>query len=211
MPEESQLGRPPEPELATAESGLRVGAEEVERPPERQYCVFRTGRRRFCLAVLDMEEIVVWPEITALPLAPVFLLGIFNLRGTIVPVMDLAVAEEPALRLSRGRLKDQDGTSRPGGGLPGWKKPRQVIVARWASETGRADARLGLVADEVIGTYAATQPLLVDEAACAVAYGRGRLPGWEEPQMTMGTTSPEGLPLALDVKRLAEVFPVPAI
>ena len=108
-----------------------AAADAGERPPGRQYCVFRTGRQRFCLAVLDVEEIVVWAEITALPLSPVFLLGIFNRRGTVVPVIDIAVAEEPVLHWLRGRLPDQDGTRKPGVGLLGWKKPRQVIVARW--------------------------------------------------------------------------------
>ena len=28
-----------------------------ERPPESQYCVFRSGRERFCLPVLDVEEV----------------------------------------------------------------------------------------------------------------------------------------------------------
>jgi hypothetical protein len=160
---------------------------------------------------LDVEEIVVWPAITSLPLAPPFLLGICNLRGTIVPVMDITVAEEPALSLAKGRLPDQDGPGKPVVGAPGWRKPRQVIVARWASENGRADARLGLAADEVLGTYTTTKPLLADEAASGATYGCGRLPCWEDPEMTMGATSPAGLPLALDVKRLAAAFPVPAI
>src|SRR4029077_12599727 len=49
-----------------------------ERPPESQYCVFRSGRERFCLPVLDVEEVLDWPLVTKLPLAPAYLLGIFN-------------------------------------------------------------------------------------------------------------------------------------
>jgi hypothetical protein len=211
MPEASQVGPLAEPEPATSEGDVCAGTEEGERPPERQYCVFRAGGRRFCLAILDVEEIVVWPAITSLPLAPPFLLGICNLRGTIVPVMDITVAEEPALSLAKGRLPDQDGPGKPVVGAPGWRKPRQVIVARWASENGRADARLGLAADEVLGTYTTTKPLLADEAVSGAAYGCGRLPCWEDPEMTAGATFPAGLPLALDVKRLAAAFPVPAI
>src|SRR5437016_7350940 len=61
--------------------------------PERQYCVFRTGRERFCFSVLDVEEVVEWPNLTKVPLAPAFLMGIFNLRGSIVPVVDIALTE----------------------------------------------------------------------------------------------------------------------
>jgi purine-binding chemotaxis protein CheW len=62
----------------------------VERTAERQYCVFRAGRERFCLSVLEVEEVVDWPVLTRIPLGPAFLLGIFNLRGTIVPLLDIA-------------------------------------------------------------------------------------------------------------------------
>ena len=61
--------------------------------PERQYCVFRTGRERFCFSVLDVEEVVEWPNLTRVPLSPTFLMGIFNLRGSIVPVVDIAFTE----------------------------------------------------------------------------------------------------------------------
>src|SRR6185437_4746126 len=59
----------------------------------RQYCVFRAGRERFCFSVLDVEEVVEWPRLTRIPLSPNFLMGIFNLRGAIVPVVDIAVTE----------------------------------------------------------------------------------------------------------------------
>ena len=61
--------------------------------PRKQYCVFRAGRERFCFAVLDVEEVVEWPKVTAVPLGPPFLMGIFNLRGLIVPVIDIGLTE----------------------------------------------------------------------------------------------------------------------
>src|SRR5271165_7580103 len=65
----------------------------AERPPESQYCVFRSGRERFCLPVLDVEEVLDWPLLTKLPLGPAYLAGIFNLRGSIVPLIDIAITE----------------------------------------------------------------------------------------------------------------------
>src|SRR5919199_6209810 len=60
---------------------------------EKQYCIFRAGRERYCLDVLDVEEVVEWPTVTNVPLSPRFLMGIFNLRGAIVPVIDIAFTE----------------------------------------------------------------------------------------------------------------------
>ena len=62
--------------------GLEPGAflegesAQEERRPERQYCVFRAGRERFCLSVLEVEEVVDWPIVTRIRHAPSFLIGI---------------------------------------------------------------------------------------------------------------------------------------
>src|ERR1700747_1021365 len=64
-----------------------------ERLPERQYCGFRAGRERFCFSVLEVGELVDWPIVTRIPLTPAFLMGVFNLRGTIVPLVDIAFTE----------------------------------------------------------------------------------------------------------------------
>src|SRR5262245_15529895 len=127
--------------------------------PERQYCVFRSGRERFCLSVLDVEEVVEWPTLTRVPLAPSFLMGIFNLRGSIVPVVDIAFSE--------GRRPD----------LP----PKHVVVASLAADDDHDYLQIGIAADEVIGTYSTADPLLVEEAprdvphCCGMLRHQGRL------------------------------------
>jgi purine-binding chemotaxis protein CheW len=128
-----------------------VAAED--RRPERQYCVFRAGRERFCLSVLEVEEVVDWPSITRVPLAPAFLLGVFNLRGTIVPLVDIAFTE--------GR--------RPG------LLPTHVVVAVLKGETHSNDVHLGIAADEVIGTHSAAEEGLIDQAPANVPHCRGML------------------------------------
>ncbi len=180
---------PPEMPLITEEA---EGQEPQERLPERQYCIFRAGRERFCLAVLDVEEVVEWPPLTPIPLAPAFLMGIFNLRGAIVPIIDIAFTE--------GRRAD----------LP----PRRVVVAKWTGEEGREDIRLGIAADEVIGTYTTTEPLLVEEAPRDVPHCCGMLRHTALPGSTVAADAEgqeERLALALDLRRVAEVFPVPTI
>lgn len=148
-----------------------------DRLPERQYCVFRAGRERFCLSVLEVEEVVDWPIVTRIPLAPAFLMGVFNLRGTIVPLVDIAFTE--------GR--------RPG------LLPKHVVVAAIKSDVNRDDLRLGIAADEVIGTYSATEEALLDQAPSDVPHCRGML------------RHDDRLALIVDLRRLTEVFPVPAI
>ena len=72
---------------------FRTEEEDADLLPRKQYCVFRAGRERFCFAVLDVEEVIEWPKVTALPLGPPFLMGIFNLRGLIIPVIDIGLTE----------------------------------------------------------------------------------------------------------------------
>jgi len=145
--------------------------------PERQYCVFRTGRERFCFSVLDVEEVVEWPNLTKVPLSPTFLMGIFNLRGSIVPVVDIAFTE--------GRRADLS--------------PKHVVVAALQGQVGEDVLRIGIAADEVIGTYNTTEPLLVEEAPLEVPHCCGML------------RHEDRLALALDMKKLTETFPVPVI
>lgn len=54
-----------------------------------QLVVFSTGRELYGVAIQAVHEIVKVPEITEVPDAPVFLEGVINLRGKIVPVVDL--------------------------------------------------------------------------------------------------------------------------
>lgn len=64
-------------------------AEEEERVERIQVCVFELSGRLFALRVLDVQEILEDSEITNVPTTPHFLLGVINLRGEIVPVVDV--------------------------------------------------------------------------------------------------------------------------
>jgi purine-binding chemotaxis protein CheW len=121
--------------------------------PEQQYCIFRAGRERFCLHVLEVDEVVEWPRLTNLPLSPPFLMGVFNLRGSIVPVVDIAFTE----------VRRAD--------LP----PKLVVVACLRGGAEAPDVRVGLAVDEVIGTYSTSEPLLKDEAPRDVPHCAGML------------------------------------
>jgi purine-binding chemotaxis protein CheW len=50
---------------------------------------FRIGRETFGLPIAMVREIVRVPEITSVPNAPDYIEGVINLRGRIIPVVDL--------------------------------------------------------------------------------------------------------------------------
>jgi purine-binding chemotaxis protein CheW len=54
-----------------------------------QLVVFSIGKELYGVAIDAVHEIVKVPEITQVPDAPAFLEGVINLRGRIVPVVDL--------------------------------------------------------------------------------------------------------------------------
>jgi purine-binding chemotaxis protein CheW len=56
---------------------------------ELQVVGFRIGNETFGVRIGSVREIVRVPEITAVPSAPETVEGVINLRGKIIPVMDL--------------------------------------------------------------------------------------------------------------------------
>lgn len=173
MPDESNQFGPVSPETETGEIELQP----LPEAQERQYCLFRAGRERFCFSVMDVEEVVEWPSLTRIPLAPSFLMGIFNLRGAIIPVVDIAFTE--------GRRHDL--------------QPRHVVVACLKGEGERDDLRMGIAADEVVGTCSTAEPLVEDRIPRDMPHCCGML------------QQDDRMALALDLKKLTETFPVPVI
>jgi purine-binding chemotaxis protein CheW len=52
---------------------------------------FNIGEQQFCLRTTSVREIRGWTPATPLPHAPEFVLGVVNLRGVVLPIVDLAV------------------------------------------------------------------------------------------------------------------------
>ena len=57
----------------------------------KQYLTFRIGHENYGLELSQTREIIEYSGITEVPLMPNFLRGVINLRGDVVPVIDLAV------------------------------------------------------------------------------------------------------------------------
>jgi len=51
--------------------------------------VFKVGEEEFGVDVADTVSIILLPAITRVPKAPEYIKGVINLRGEIIPVMDL--------------------------------------------------------------------------------------------------------------------------
>jgi len=72
-------GRPPQP--VTPAAGA-VG--------QQQYLTFMLGGEMLAVGILHIKEIIEYAGITQVPMMPASIRGVINLRGAVVPVMDLA-------------------------------------------------------------------------------------------------------------------------
>ncbi len=58
---------------------------------EQEYLTFLLDGTEFGIDILCVQEIRVWSAVTELPNKPAYLKGVINLRGTIIPIIDLRV------------------------------------------------------------------------------------------------------------------------
>lgn len=56
---------------------------------QRQYLTFLLGNETFSIDILSIREIIWYTAPTEVPMMPECILGVINLRGSVVPVMDL--------------------------------------------------------------------------------------------------------------------------
>lgn len=52
---------------------------------------FRIGEQEYCVDIMSVREIRGWTKATPLPYSPPHVKGVINLRGTVLPVVDLSV------------------------------------------------------------------------------------------------------------------------
>ena len=58
---------------------------------EQQYLTFQLGGEMFAIEILNIREIIEYGALTTVPMMPAFIRGVINLRGAVVPVIDLSV------------------------------------------------------------------------------------------------------------------------
>ena len=57
---------------------------------EKQYLTFMLGGEMFSISILCIKEIIWYANLTEVPMMPACIRGVINLRGAVVPVMDLS-------------------------------------------------------------------------------------------------------------------------
>jgi purine-binding chemotaxis protein CheW len=55
----------------------------------RELIAFRIGGQEFCVDIMSVREIRGWTPATPLPRSPGYMKGVINLRGTVLPIVDL--------------------------------------------------------------------------------------------------------------------------
>jgi purine-binding chemotaxis protein CheW len=56
----------------------------------KEFIAFHIGAQTFCIDIMAVREIRGWTPATPLPHSPNFVRGVINLRGAVLPVIDLA-------------------------------------------------------------------------------------------------------------------------
>ena len=68
-----------------------AGDATAEVAEQNQYLTFLLGDEMFAIGILSIREIIEYGVVTDVPMTPPFIRGVLNLRGAVVPVVDLSV------------------------------------------------------------------------------------------------------------------------
>jgi purine-binding chemotaxis protein CheW len=102
-------------------------SDAADEPGSHQVLTFTLGAETYGVDILRVQEIRGWSAVTRIPQSPPHVLGVLNLRGSIVPIIDLRM---------RFRLDQAQYTA-----------VTVIIVLSVQSATGRRD--IGVVVDGV--------------------------------------------------------------
>ncbi len=79
----------PHHQALTAASSLLASSDRQPQDETLQYLTFSLGDEVFAMDIRSVREIIQHGAMTVVPLMPEFVRGIINLRGAVVPVIDL--------------------------------------------------------------------------------------------------------------------------
>lgn len=113
----------------------------------RQFLTFILANEEYALDILRVQEIRGWMPVTRVPGAPEYMKGVFNLRGEIIPIID---------------LRERFGFESKG------YSQTTVVVVVWIKSEERQRS-MGLVVDAVADTY----NILNEEISPAPMMGEG--------------------------------------
>src|SRR5580692_2042045 len=75
--------------MAKPNTNTAVAAAAVEEAG--QYLTFMLGAETFAIGIMAIKEIIEYASLTEVPMMPAYVRGVINLRGAVVPVLDLPV------------------------------------------------------------------------------------------------------------------------
>lgn len=67
---------------------MNAVVQEKQESPVMRWVTFRLDREKYCVNVMQVQEVLRITEIAPVPGAPSYVLGIINLRGNVVTVVD---------------------------------------------------------------------------------------------------------------------------
>lgn len=94
---------------------------------EGQFLTFSLGKEMFAIGILNIKEILEFGQLTTVPMMPEFIRGVINLRGAVVPVVDLSA-----------RFSGKQGSI---------TKRTCIVILEISSDEGKQD--IGVVVDAV--------------------------------------------------------------
>lgn len=97
-----------------------------------QFLTFMLGGEEYGVDILNVQEIRSWESATSIPNTPEYVLGVINLRGLVVPIVDLR------LRFAMGQAEFG---------------PSTIVVVIKLSASSNSSKTIGLVVDEVSDVY----------------------------------------------------------
>lgn len=98
----------------------------------KEFLTFFLAGEEYGVDILRVQEIKGWDNVTKIPNTPEYIRGVINLRGTIVPIIDMR------LRFNLEK-KDYDATT--------------VVIVVKVKNKGKPDRTMGVVVDAVSDVY----------------------------------------------------------
>ena len=89
--------------MADIRSDVTAGVAEVSAEEELRICLFLMGADTYAIPVEALTEIIIPQKIFPIPTTPAYVAGIINLRGNIIPIVDI----RPVLALSQEAASGQ--------------------------------------------------------------------------------------------------------
>jgi purine-binding chemotaxis protein CheW len=68
---------------------MTTDLENPSHAADRELIAFRIGDQEFCVDIMQVREIRGWAPATPLPRTPSYMKGVINLRGSVLPIVDL--------------------------------------------------------------------------------------------------------------------------